>query len=245
MRVLVVALLLAAGCVLTASGRSRPREQRNWLATVRRWRPRALGRRGQLDVTRVLVEVATRLRAGTQLAEAWRRSLPDPAPPWAAEVIAAADPALGGTATARATPTVGVRSRASPRAPVSRLRWPWRRDESSAAEVAAAVAACRLAARTGAPLAEVIDVVVAGVAEAADAEEARRTALAGPRATARLLAWLPAGGIALGTVLGADPVAVLLGGGVGGLCLVGGGALFLLGNRWVRAIVTDAERAGT
>src|SRR3546814_12260160 len=55
---------------------------------------------------------------------------------------------------------------------------------------------------------------------------------AGPLAMARLLAWLPAGGVLLGTVLGADPVAVLLGGGVGGLCLVGGGALFLIGHRW-------------
>ncbi|WP_420113901.1 type II secretion protein F [Pseudactinotalea sp.] len=243
MRLFVVALLLLAGWVLTASGRPQPRQRRDWRGMVKGWRGR-LRRSPRADVTRVLVEVATRLRAGTQLAEAWRRSLPEPEPPWAGEVIAASDPGgadvpgAAGVGMPQGRPCSPVRVRAGP---------PWQRrvrDNREAGDVAAAVAACRLAARTGAPLAEVIDVVVSGVAEAAEADELRRTALAGPRATARLLAWLPAGGIALGTVLGADPVAVLLGGGVGGLCLVGGGALFLVGNRWVRALVADAERAG-
>ncbi|GAB2604780.1 hypothetical protein [Pseudactinotalea suaedae] len=234
MRVLVVALLLLAGWVLTVSGRSSPRDRPGWQHRFRTWRLGRVTRRGRPDVTRVLVEVATRLRAGTQLTEAWRRSLPDPAPPWAGEVMGAA-----GAGMIAATAVTGPRARAP--APG---RWWRRRAPHAGPDVAAAVAACRLAARTGAPLAEIIDVVVAGVAEAADADELRRTALAGPRATARLLAWLPAGGIALGTMLGADPLAVLLGGGVGGLCLVGGGALFLLGHRWVRALVAEAERAG-
>jgi len=234
MRVLGVVLLLLAGWVLTVSGRPGPRSRQDWRGRFRSWRRGLAARRGQPDVTRVLVEVATRLRAGAHLTEAWRRSLPDPPPPWAGEVIGAA-----GAGMVAATAATGP----SPPGP-ARLRWWRRRQHQAGADVAAAVAACRLAARTGAPLAEVIDVVVAGVAEAADADELRRTALAGPRATARLLAWLPAGGIALGTMLGADPLAVLLGGGVGGLCLVGGGALFLLGHRWVRALVADAERAG-
>lgn len=233
MRLLVVALLLAAAWVLTASGRPQPRIRTGrWARLVERCRA-VVRRHPRPDVTRVLVEVATRLRAGTQLAEAWRRSLPQPAPPWAAEVMRAAG---AGEAAAALGPW--------PRAPAGALRRWRRRDDRGGRDVAAAVAAARLANRTGAPLAEVIDVVVAGIAEAAEADELRTTALAGPRATARLLAWLPAGGIVLGTVLGADPVAVLLGGGVGGLCLVGGGALFLIGHRWVRALVAGAERAG-
>src|SRR5690606_15572381 len=102
-------------------------------------------------------------------------------------------------------------------------------------DVAAATAACRLSARTGAPLAEVVDVVVAGIAETVEAENLRRAALAGPRATARLLAWLPLAGVGLGAVLGADPVAVLLGGRPRGLCPVVGLA---------RLLLRDAERAG-
>lgn len=243
MRALVVALLLLAGWVLTASGRPQPRQRRDWRGTAHDWRGR-LRRSPRADVTRVLVEVATRLRAGTQLAEAWRRSLPEPAPPWAGEVIAASAPAIADMPGAAGIGVAHGRLRSPIRARAGPPRLRRTREHREAGDVAAAVAACQLAARTGAPLAEVIDVVVAGVAEAAEADELRRTALAGPRATARLLAWLPAGGIALGTVLGADPLAVLLGGGVGGLCLVGGGALFLAGNRWVRALVTDAERAG-
>jgi tight adherence protein B len=231
--VAVAVLLLVAAGVLTASGRSRPRGRTGrWRRLLKRCRSMTR-RRTRPDVTRVLVEVATRLQAGTQLAEAWRRSLPHPAPPWADEVMRAAGAG-----------EVGAVLGHWPRAPTGPLQRWRQRDAHDGRDVAAAIAAARLAARTGAPLAEVIDVVVAGIAEAAEADQLRTAALAGPRATARLLAWLPAGGIVLGTVLGADPVAVLLGGGVGGLCLVGGGALFLIGHRWVRTLVTAAERAG-
>lgn len=47
--------------------------------------------------------------------------------------------------------------------------------------------------------------------------------LAGPRATARVLLWLPAVGALLGVVLGVDPVATALGGGVGTAGLLAGG----------------------
>lgn len=227
MMMLAVSLLLVAGWVLTAPGsrlgrstapRARPRVRRRF---------RARARRPASDVARVLVEVASRLRAGSPMTLAWTRSLPAPAPLWAGPVLA----------------EVGATTSVSARDP-TRWQHRWRRGERTGSDVAAALAACRLASRTGAPLAEVIDVVVGGIAEAAEADELRRTALAGPRASARLLAWLPVGGVALGTMLGADPVGVLLGGGVGGLCLIGGGLLFLAGRRWVAALVADAERAG-
>lgn len=235
--IVAVALILAAGCVLTLPGRSRVRPPprpsqpgraidtlRRLLAGVRSLRQR----RARPPVARVLVEVAARLRAGAGVAEAWREALPRPVPRWAMAPIAAAgveDPGWAQTSASAAE-----RSRDGP--------------QESSQEVVAATAACALAGRTGAPLAEVIDIVVAGIAEAGDAEHLRRTALAGPRATARLLAWLPIGGIGLGVALGADPLATLLGGGVGGLCLVVGGALFLAGHRWVGVLVRRAERAG-
>lgn len=238
MRVAVVLLIVVAGVALTTPGRlpraigwSGPRPRR------RQPRPR---RKQRVEVARVLVEVAARLRAGGSMTQAWQHALPEPPPVWAGPVLSALD---GGAAGAVSAPSRVVRTRDGPRPRAWLQRRRTGRDRAGA-DVAAAVAACRLSARTGAPLAEVIDVVVAGVAEARTAEGLRRAALAGPRATARLLTWLPVGGVVLGTVLGADPMAVLLGGGAGGFCLVGGAALSFAGHRWVRALIEQAERSG-
>ncbi len=230
--VAVAVLVLLAGAVLSVPARTPvttgEKVERSG-SGVRRWWLRVRARRRPSpEVGRVLVEVAARLRAGADLTTAWQRSLPQPSPPWSTPVLAALG--LGG-------PQAGSGDTGE------RRRWPPQRPRAQP-DVAAAIAACRLAHRSGAPLAEVIDVVVGGIAETREAAELRRTALAGPRATARLLAWLPLAGIGLGAVLGADPVAVLLGGGVGGLCLVLGGALFVAGRRWVRVLVAQAERAG-
>ncbi|MBZ2197335.1 type II secretion protein F [Ruania sp. N2-46] len=113
-----------------------------------------------------------------------------------------------------------------------------------AAQVAGAIAACRIAHRVGTPLADVLERCASGIVESAEAASARRTALAGPRSTARLLAWLPLAGVLLGTGLGADPLGVLLGGGIGGWCLVLGVGLVVAGRRWVATLVRRAERAG-
>src|SRR5699024_5809890 len=66
--------------------------------------------------------------------------------------------------------------------------------------------------------------------------------LAGPRATAVILTALPALGALLGSGFGADPLAVLRGGPVGGvLCLVGAGFL-CAGLAWTDRIVEGASR---
>ena len=75
------------------------------------------------------------------------------------------------------------------------------------------------------------------------AEEQRRSVeaeLAGPRATAALLAGLPLAGIALAAGLGADPLHVLLRTPVGLVCLVVGLGADLLGWLWTRALVARA-----
>ena len=56
--------------------------------------------------------------------------------------------------------------------------------------------------------------------------------LAGARATAVILAALPVVGVLLGQLIGARPVAFLLGGGVGGWLLVVGVALVCIGMVW-------------
>jgi tight adherence protein B len=60
--------------------------------------------------------------------------------------------------------------------------------------------------------------------------------LAAPRATAVLLAGLPAVGLMMGAALGANPAAILLDTGVGHLCLFVGLSLEVLGLLWTRHI---------
>ncbi|WP_066907748.1 type II secretion system F family protein [Millisia brevis] len=73
--------------------------------------------------------------------------------------------------------------------------------------------------------------------------EARvRSALAGARATATVLALLPVPGVALGQLMGAQPFAVLLGSGWGGALLAIGVTLACLGVLWSDAITDRAAR---
>ena len=75
-----------------------------------------------------------------------------------------------------------------------------------------------------------------------DAEAARQTALAGPRATVRLLTWLPFLGLGLGLLLGVDPVEILMGNPWGVAALVAGLALTAAGRFWsVRLVRAAAE----
>ena len=60
-------------------------------------------------------------------------------------------------------------------------------------------------------------------------------ALAGPAASARLVAALPVIAIAFGMLLGFDTAGVLLGSPMGAACLVLGSALLWTGARWSRS----------
>lgn len=116
------------------------------------------------------------------------------------------------------------------------------RERGTVAAVRGAVAACRLTAALGAPLAGVLEAVASGVAESGRAGARRRAALAGPRSSARILAALPPAGLALGALVGARPLDFLLGGGVGTVCLVAGLALMTAGQWGTRRLVARAER---
>jgi tight adherence protein B len=86
--------------------------------------------------------------------------------------------------------------------------------------------------------------VVAGLAAALRDEEAHRAEvaaqLAGPRATARLLAVLPLLGLAMGAALGARPFAFLFGGLPGLACLLVGVGLDVIGLWWTRRLAAGA-----
>lgn len=103
------------------------------------------------------------------------------------------------------------------------------------------LAACfDVAEASGCPLAEVLTRFAAQLEAEDDAEAARQTALAGPRATVRLLTWLPFLGVGLGMLLGVDPVEVLLGTPFGAAALAAGLALTAAGRIWSARLVRAA-----
>ena len=100
--------------------------------------------------------------------------------------------------------------------------------------------ACSVAERAGAPVAEVLDGVAAVIRADEDAVRQRDSALAGPRATAMLLSWLPLAGIGLGLMTGVDAIGVLIGTAAGRGCLVAGLALWAGGGVWMRRLLRRA-----
>ena len=94
----------------------------------------------------------------------------------------------------------------------------------------------RLAERTGAPAADLVERIEAD-ARAADRAAAKASAqAAGAQATALLLAGLPVGGIGLGMAIGADPVEVLLHTPVGAACAAGAVVLQCGGLLWAERL---------
>jgi tight adherence protein B len=98
--------------------------------------------------------------------------------------------------------------------------------------------------RIGAERGAMFGGVVAGLATVLRDEESHRAEvaaqLAGPRATARLLAVLPLLGLAMGAALGARPLAFLFGGLPGLSCLLTGVGLDTLGLWWTRRLAAAA-----
>ncbi len=105
------------------------------------------------------------------------------------------------------------------------------------------LAACLdVAEISGSPLAAVLQRYAAGLESEMDAAASRETSLAGPKATVRLLSWLPLLGLLLGMLMGVDPLAVLFGGPVGWSALAIGVGLMAAGRFWSRALIRAAAR---
>ncbi|MFC7404425.1 type II secretion system F family protein [Georgenia alba] len=225
------ALLAAALALLVAPGRPLPRPRRPMPVPRRRRRRRSRAR--DLDLGSLVMEVATRLRAGAPVEQAWGESFDRAGLPAGDDSEDGVPPQL--LALARRPLRTG---RAGRRRHVTV-------SPTTAGALPGTLAACRLTRELGAPLADVLQRCADGLTEAGQAQAARSIALAGPRATARLLGWLPALGLVLGLAVGADPFGVLLGGGAGTACLVLGIALVLAGRRWVAALQRAAVGGGT
>ncbi|MEU8200825.1 type II secretion system F family protein [Streptosporangium sp. NPDC049046] len=105
------------------------------------------------------------------------------------------------------------------------------------------LAACWKASVTaGAGLAVLVDRVAGSLREAQAHRHEVAAQLAGPRATARLLAALPVLGLLMAAGLGMRPLHFLFGGPAGAGCLAVGLALDACGLWWTHRLVTRAQR---
>ena len=101
----------------------------------------------------------------------------------------------------------------------------------------------RMNETTGAPLAQTLRAAAEHSEEHLDALLGRESALTGPKTTGKILSWLPFIGLAMGWLMGTDPVGALTGSLAGLLTGFFGITLALLGRRWTARLVHRAERS--
>ena len=223
---------------------------------VPRWRHRSAP---TVSITLLVQQMAALLRGGRSPArlwdELWLMHGGDPAVPMSREGVPVRSPALApgsarvlaaASAAAVCGSPVGaaIRSAAagSGATESGKTRASGPGEDVRARGVWFQLAACfDVAEATGCPLADVLTRFAAQLEAEDDAEAARQTALAGPRATVRLLTWLPFLGLGLGVLLGVDPVSVLLGTPLGVAALAMGLALTAAGRIWSARLVRRAE----
>jgi tight adherence protein B len=193
------------------------------MTVITRWRARRRDQRrtaATAELAAGLALFAAELRAGVHPAVAAQRVAGDVGPSVAAvfETVAAAARLSGDVA--------GSLRRADRGSPV--LAEPLDR----------MAAAWRLAEQHGIGLADVLDAVRRDLDHRVRAARRLTAALAGPRATAFVLAVLPVVGLLLGQAVGADPWQVLTGSVAGQVLLVAGSALVCLGVAWSARLVS-------
>ncbi|QNE37613.1 hypothetical protein F1C12_08530 [Leifsonia shinshuensis] len=110
--------------------------------------------------------------------------------------------------------------------------------------MAAVAAAWGVAEYAGASIAPALRGAAEALRDRAGAERDIATALAGPRATARLMSWLPAVGVAMAYGIGVDVIGTLVTGPLGWVAAISGGGLLVAGRSWTRSLIRSASRAG-
>lgn len=105
------------------------------------------------------------------------------------------------------------------------------------------IAACfDVCEASGAPVAAVLERLATMLEADHDAAALRETALAGPRATVKLLTWLPFLGLGLGMLMGVDPMAALLGSPLGWAVVAAGTGFAVAGRAWSASMIANAAR---
>lgn len=111
-----------------------------------------------------------------------------------------------------------------------------------ARSVSVQLAACwEISERSGASLSKTLNGLGDSAESQIDAQAARESALAGPRATVRVLAWLPVLALGLGMLMGTDPITTLITTPWGRIALIAGAVLTVAGRLWTRQLMRHAE----
>ena len=104
------------------------------------------------------------------------------------------------------------------------------------------LSACwRVGVNHGSGLAISIERLAVSIETTMDVEATLVNELAAPRATVRLLAFLPVVGIAMGYMLGANPLAWFVDTGIGKVTFLAAGGLTIAGSWWSHRIVSRIE----
>ncbi|PQZ96301.1 hypothetical protein CQ018_03260 [Arthrobacter sp. MYb227] len=96
--------------------------------------------------------------------------------------------------------------------------------------------------RSGAALAQLLDHLATDLESSADMRRALDAALAGPRATSKLLTILPMIGLGLGQLLGIEPFTVLLTHPLGRIAMISGIVLWATNRWWCKNMLSKIMR---
>lgn len=173
------------------------------------------------EVAQSVERVATLLAAGVPAQVAWQH--------------AALDPSTSPVGEAAAQAIRAGRSAAESIAATASADSAWR----------VVAAAWMVAEQGGAPAAASLSRLSDSLRDDAQARREVTAALAGPVASARLVAWLPLVAVLLGSLLGFDTVRVLMTTPIGVVCAVAGAALLLFGARWCARLARAARGTTT
>lgn len=228
-------------------------------------------KRNDLSLTLVVQQLAALLKGGRTPARLWDElwlvhgGRPEPgsttkdASLRASQDLGGSAEPIRGSASGRSGPSLSagslvmlgaVRAAAFRGAPVSEAirkaaQAEFSRADSRELRIWCELAACfDIAEASGCPLADVLARFAVQLEVEDDAEAARQTALAGPKATVSLLTWLPLMGLGLGIALGVDPLAILIGTPLGMAALAAGVGLTVAGRIWSARLVRAAAGAG-
>ncbi|GIT80939.1 hypothetical protein LLS1_26080 [Leifsonia sp. LS1] len=148
-----------------------------------------------------------------------------------------------GRGSSRGLPDPWASSEAAVRAPTTGAGPPGEASVSGG-PLATLAAAWAVAVAAGAPLSPALRGAADALRDRAEVARDVEVALSGPRATARLVSWLPLAGAASAMLLGVDIVGALGSGPVGGMLLTAGAALGIAGRRWTASLVRRAAPSG-
>lgn len=234
MTAIIAGAAIAAAVLVGGNSRRMPRTR---VSNERRRRSLIrIPKRHDIDLGVLATDVATRLRAGLGVEQAWRVSLQRAGLP-------AREPVLDSRGTPRVLAELDSRggfiaefkSLVTGQPRISHL---------TRVTLPSLLVATRLTWQSGAPMADVLDECADGLTEAGEAQTARQIALQGPKSTAAMLAWLPLIGLMLGILMGVDPLGFLLGTALGRIFLILGAALEVGGILIVRRMVLSAQADG-